>query len=175
MMEEVMVTVHNPNWIIEYDIEKSILNKQLGDILLGIEHIGSTAVPGLAAKPIIDIMVGINNLQALTKTHKERLAAIGYEFVDHPNFPERRFFRKGQWRAGTHHLHIYIYMAENWHANLLFRNYLIHHPEVMSEYGKLKLKLKGQFQNDRAGYTNAKMPFIQSILIKAATENDKGF
>jgi GrpB-like predicted nucleotidyltransferase (UPF0157 family) len=68
-------------------------------------------------------MVGINDLKDLTDNHKERLRTIGYEFVNHPDFPERRFFRKGERRAGTHHLHIYKYKAENWNSNLFFRNY----------------------------------------------------
>jgi GrpB-like predicted nucleotidyltransferase (UPF0157 family) len=170
-MEEVVVSEYNPEWIIEFDKEKEKLVKALKDIILGIEHIGSTAVPGLAAKPLIDIMIGINSLNDITEIHKEGLSSIGYEFVDHPNFPERRFFRKGQWRAGTHHLHIYQHMAENWNTNLLFRNYLINHPEVMREYGKLKKDLKEKYTNDRVGYTNAKAPFIQSIITQAKQQN----
>ena len=171
-MEEVLVLDYNPEWIIEFEKEKESLVKVLKDITLGIEHIGSTAVPGLAAKPLIDIMIGINNLKDITEIHNERLNSIGYEFVDHPNFPERRFFRKGRWRAGTHHLHIYQYMDVNWHTNLLFRDYLIKHSQVMREYGKLKIDLREKYTNDRVGYTNAKAPFIQSIITRAKQEMD---
>jgi GrpB-like predicted nucleotidyltransferase (UPF0157 family) len=105
-MEEVIVSNYNPMWIVEFESEKELLVNELHDLIKDIEHIGSTAVPGLAAKPVIDIMIGINDLHDITEIHKEKLNKVGYEFVDHPHFPERRFFRKGQWRTGTHHLHI---------------------------------------------------------------------
>ncbi|MBP1989808.1 GrpB family protein [Paenibacillus eucommiae] len=166
-MEEVLVSDYNPEWVIDFEKEKELLVEQLKDIIVGIEHIGSTAVPGLAAKPTIDIMIGVNNLKDITEIHLERLDSYGYEFIDHPHFPERRFFRKGKWRAGTHHLHIYLHLAENWNTNLLFRDYLINHPDAAKEYGKLKRDLKEKFQHDRVGYTNAKAPFIQTILTRA--------
>ncbi|MCR8630454.1 GrpB family protein [Paenibacillus radicis (ex Xue et al. 2023)] len=166
-MEEVVVCEYNPEWVTEYNVEKVKIVQLLKDLIQGIEHIGSTAIPGLAAKPVIDMMVGINNLQDLTKLHYEQLKTIGYEFVDHPHFPERRFFRKGQWRAGTHHLHIYEHKADNWNSNLLFRDYLINHPDLLREYNVLKKELELVYKNDRAAYTKAKAPFIESVIRKA--------
>lgn len=74
-------------WIVEFEKEKELLVNKLKDLIQGIEHIGSTAVPGLAAKPVIDIMIGVNDIQDITEIHKERLNKVGYEFVDHPHFP----------------------------------------------------------------------------------------
>jgi GrpB-like predicted nucleotidyltransferase (UPF0157 family) len=169
-MEQLIISDYNPQWIAEYEQEKQTLATQLRDIIVGIEHIGSTAVPGLAAKPLIDIMLGVKDLQDITALHKERLSSNGYEFVDHPHFPERIFFRKGQWRAGTHHVHIYKYKSENWDTNLLFRDYLINHPDVMAEYNKLKKHLEPLHRHDRVGYTKAKAPFIETIIRKAQGE-----
>jgi GrpB-like predicted nucleotidyltransferase (UPF0157 family) len=116
-------------------------------------------------------MVGIKDLNDLSENHKISLYLIGYEFVDHPHFPERRFFRKGKRGAGTHHLHIYRYGAENWSSNLLFRNYLMHHPEVIEDYSKLKHHLRMVYMNDRVGYTKAKAPFIQKAIEMAMLES----
>jgi GrpB-like predicted nucleotidyltransferase (UPF0157 family) len=172
-MEEVVVSAYDPGWIMEYEQEKETLTKLLEDIIQGIEHIGSTAVPGLAAKPVIDIMVGVNDLHHVTEQHIQKLGDIGYEFVEHPHFPERRFFRRGPWRAGTHHLHIYQYESENWNFNLLFRNYLIHHPDTRNEYSKLKKELEEKYKKDRPGYTKAKAPFIEKVIKLAELEIKK--
>ncbi|WP_136604848.1 GrpB family protein [Paenibacillus dokdonensis] len=170
-MEQVIVSEYDPQWATEFVLEKAKIMNALGELLLGIEHIGSTSVPGLGAKPIIDIMVGINELNDLNQTHITDLARIGYQFINHANFPDRRFFRRGEWRAGTHHLHVYQYKGDNWNENLLFRNYLVNHPEALNEYIKLKKDLEKRYKNDRAKYTEAKGPFIRKIIEQAVMEN----
>ncbi|OAB38382.1 GrpB family protein [Paenibacillus glacialis] len=172
-MEEVTVSDYNRDWMLDFKHEKEKLIFTLKDVIQGIEHIGSTAVPGLSAKPLIDMMIGVSDIEGVTETHKELLAAIGYEYVYHSHFPERRFFRKGLWRAGTHHLHIYKYESDHWHSNLLFRNYLINHREVASEYNDLKLELEERFKTDRVKYTEAKGPFIESTIRKAKLEIER--
>ncbi|MED5017359.1 GrpB family protein [Paenibacillus chibensis] len=167
-MEQVNIAEYNPEWAAEYEQEKTKITQALQDILLGMEHIGSTSVPGLGAKPIIDMMAGIRDLEELKPFHIERLAEIGYEYVEHAHFPERRFFRRGQWRAGTHHLHIYAFHGEHWNQQLLFRNYLLTHPDAVEEYLHLKKNMAELYPNDRAKYTEAKAPFIQSILQEAS-------
>jgi GrpB-like predicted nucleotidyltransferase (UPF0157 family) len=166
-MEEVVLSPYNPQWVNEYRVEKHNLMAALSDIMLGIEHIGSTSVLNLPAKPVIDIMVGVGDLSKLKDDHKERLSRLGYEFVDHPQFPERRFFRRGARRAGTHHLHIYKFEGTNWSNHLMFRNYLRENPDAMQQYGNLKRQLSGEYKYDRAMYTKAKEPFIREILAKA--------
>ncbi|WP_442600675.1 GrpB family protein [Paenibacillus sp. KN14-4R] len=169
--EEVMISAYNPDWILEYECEKEKLTEALADVMQGIEHIGSTSVPGLSAKPVIDMMIGVRNLQEIQDHHKESLHAIGYEFVDHAQFPERRFFRKGAWRAGTHHLHMYTIDSEHWQSNLLFRDYLRKNPDTCKAYMDLKNALKSLYPNDRVKYTEAKAPFIRSVIKKAKEED----
>jgi GrpB-like predicted nucleotidyltransferase (UPF0157 family) len=138
----------------------------LANKVLAIEHIGSTSVAGLAAKPIIDIAIGVKDLGAVGE-FIEPLRRIGYEFVFHKEFPERRFFRKGQWGAGTHHVHVYRFKGEHWNNQILFRNYLRTHPDAIKEYQQLKIDLAEKFRFDRASYTGNKAAFIKSVLLLA--------
>ncbi|WP_028547739.1 GrpB family protein [Paenibacillus sp. UNC451MF] len=165
--QEVILSEYDPNWVIQFQQEKADIVSILQDIVIGIEHIGSTSIPGMAAKPIIDIMVGIADLEQLTAAYIDRLNDIGYEHVEHAGFPERKFFRKGERKAGTHHIHIYLYNGEHWKANVGFRNYLRNHPEAALQYAELKKQLKEQHAYNREAYTNAKAPFIQSIIAQA--------
>ncbi|GIO29836.1 MULTISPECIES: GrpB family protein [Paenibacillus] len=171
-MEQVNISEYNPHWAWEFEQEKLKIAEALEGIVLGIEHIGSTSVPGLGAKPIIDIMAGVSALDEITPVHRVRLERIGYHFVDHPHFPERRFFRRGEWRAGTHHLHVYRHEGEHWNMQLLFRNYLIRHPEALKDYFRLKQNLAQLYPHDRAKYTEAKGSFIRKIIELARAENE---
>lgn len=112
----------------------------------------------------------MNDVKAV---HMEALGELGYEYIPKSDFPERLFFRKGQWRAGTHHLHVYKYRSLEWTDNLLFRDVLRRDLEVMQEYYTLKKKLEQQFRHDRVGYTAAKASFIQSIIQKARLYDDR--
>ncbi len=169
MEKPVVIENYNPNWSKEYEQEKKKIMGVLKENNICIEHIGSTSVIGLGAKPILDIMVGVNNLDEVDK-FIEPLRQIGYEFVAHKEFPERRFFRRGQWRAGTHHLHIYKFESRHWNNNILFRNYLRTHSEVLKQYHQLKKDLAVVHYLDRTKYTQAKEPFIQNVLEKAKEE-----
>ncbi|EHQ62636.1 hypothetical protein PDENDC454_09380 [Paenibacillus dendritiformis C454] len=141
-METVVIADYDPEWVREYGQEKQAIEEALADIVAAVEHIGSTA------KPIIDIMAGVHRLEALTEAHIERLAAIGYEYVPKPDWPERRFFRRGRWRAGTHHLHIYRHGDPHWKAQLLFRDYVRAHPDIREQYSQLKLELASLYPHD---------------------------
>jgi GrpB-like predicted nucleotidyltransferase (UPF0157 family) len=169
-VEIVQVVEYNPDWLVEYEQEKMKISAALKDVNKGIEHIGSTSIVGLAAKPVIDIMVGVLDLAELKQIHVEELGRLGYEYVEHSHFPERRFFRRGVRRAGTHHLHVYTHNGEHWKANLLFRNYIMSHPEAHKAYSELKKSLELQYQYDRAAYTKAKQPFIQELLRQAVMD-----
>ncbi|MDP5274198.1 GrpB family protein [Chengkuizengella axinellae] len=171
-MEEVILSKYTSEWEKEYNHEKEKITRVLRPIQIGIEHIGSTSVPGLKAKPTIDIMVGIKDLKDLNQTYKDELKNIGYEYVHHPDFQERLFLRKGKWRAGTHHLHVYKHNGSHWLSNLLFKNYLIKHPKVLRKYQLLKEQLSDVHKNDRVQYTKAKEPFILNIIELAKKEND---
>lgn len=165
-METVKIEEYNDEWPFNYQEEKREIEEVMTDKAIAIEHIGSTSVQGLGAKPIIDFMVGVKDLKEV-ESFIEPLAEIGYEHVFHKEFPNRRFFRKGQWRAGTHHLHIYVYRSEEWNNNILFRDYLKNHPEMLKQYNQLKKELAEKYPHDRVAYTNAKHPFIIDVIQKA--------
>ena len=154
-----------------YEAEKALLLPAIGDHAVAIEHIGSTAVPGLAAKPIIDIMVGLGRLEDAPIT-VEPLRLLGYEYV--PEFeaelPDRRYFRKGPISSRTHHLHMVAHGGPFWERQLLFRDYLCAHPETARAYARLKRDLAAMFGDDREGYTYAKTSFIGSMEESARTE-----
>lgn len=169
MIEEVTIEEYNSNWSKEFNEEKIKLQDILNDKVISIEHVGSTSVEGLGAKPILDIAIGVADLEVVNG-FIEPLKKLGYEFVYHKEFPERRFFRKGKWRAGTHHLHFYKFEGENWNNQILFRNYLKNNPDVLKEYHELKVGLANQYRFDRVSYTEAKAPFIKKILLKAKRE-----
>jgi GrpB-like predicted nucleotidyltransferase (UPF0157 family) len=136
-----------------------------------VEHIGSTSVPGLAAKPIIDVMVAIRSL-ADAPACVAPLAAIGYEYVPEHEavMPERRYFRRGRGGAGTHHLHMVERSSAFWEEHLLFRDYLRAHSEAAAEYERLKRELAAAHGSDRGAYTAAKTDFIKSSVERAREE-----
>ncbi|MDK7669167.1 GrpB family protein [Cytobacillus oceanisediminis] len=169
MEKPVFIEEYTSDWVKQFQEEREILKEIIGEKVIAIEHIGSTSVEGLGAKPILDIAIGVNDLEVVSE-FIEPLKQIGYEFVYHKEFPERRFFRKGQWRAGTQHLHFYKFQGEHWNNQILFRNYLRNNPGVSKEYHQLKVDLAEKFQFDRVSYTENKAPFIQNVLQKAKKE-----
>jgi len=165
----VELQAYNPYWEIQFARESQKIEGVLGNFALAIEHIGSTSVKGLAAKPIIDIMVGIPDLEnALSLV--EPLREINYEYVPIPKFKDRLFFRKGLWRKGTCHLHICEFNGNEWKDKLLFRDYLRTHAEAAAEYASLKQQLGAKYTYERSAYTKEKEPFIKRILMKAHLE-----
>ncbi|EJQ71041.1 GrpB family protein [Bacillus mycoides] len=168
---KIIIKPYQQYWHTEFLNEKNKIVPLLHEEIIAIEHIGSTAVEGLGAKPLIDMMIGVTNLQ-ITGNWREALEEIGYEHVPKKT-PNWRFFRKGKWRAGTHHLHVYIYNSEEWRNNLLFRDFLINHEWAREEYRVLKEMLAAAYPFDRVSYTNAKAPFICNILELAKKEINK--
>ena len=164
----VVIVDCDPRWPAMFEEEKVRILATIGPHVVAVEHIGSTAVPGLAAKPIIDILVGIRWL------HDARLcigplAAIGYEYVPEyeDELPERRYFRKGPPGGRTHHVHMVEVMSDFWDRHLRFRDYLRAHPEEARRYDALKRKLAAKFGADREAYTNAKAEYVRSVEAKA--------
>jgi GrpB-like predicted nucleotidyltransferase (UPF0157 family) len=167
----VVIVDYNPQWPILYEQEKSLILGAIGHIIAAIEHVGSTAVPGLGAKPIIDIMIGLHRLDDAVECIP-RLQSLGYQYV--PEFeasiPERRFFRKGPDEARSHHIHMVEQVSEFWKRHLQFRDYMRAHPEEVRQYQQLKQELAARFGSDRDGYSRAKAPFIQSVLARACAD-----
>lgn len=171
MKAPVVVVDYDPQWPILYEEEKDRIFGVIGHLVIAIEHIGSTAVRGLGAKPIIDIMVAVRRLKDAEEC-TEPLQSIGYQYVPEYNdiIPERRYFHKGPTGARTYHLHMVELTSDFWETHLLFRDFLRGHPEEAKEYYLLKKELAEKFGSDREGYTDAKTSFIESAVTKARAE-----
>ncbi|MDH5448232.1 MAG: GrpB family protein [Candidatus Bathyarchaeota archaeon] len=174
MKRLVKVMDYNPQWSELFENEKRLILKVIGRFVVGIEHVGSTAVIGLGAKPIIDITVAIKNLKDANKCI-EPLESIGYEYAPEyeESMPERRYFHKGRPPRERHYdLHMVELLSDFCKRHLLFHNYLRAHPEVAQDYHELKKRLAVEYGSDHECYTEAKTSFIESVVAKARTETD---
>ena len=165
----VVVAEYDPRWPERYQHERERLLHAIGEYVVAIEHIGSTAVPGLGAKPIIDIMVAIRSLPRDVSGCIEPLSRLGFEYVPRPDFKDSVFFSHGVWGPSTRHLHLTEYGSGFWNEKLLFRDYLRRHAETAAEYLALKRSLAARHAANRTAYTDAKSSFILSIVNRART------
>jgi GrpB-like predicted nucleotidyltransferase (UPF0157 family) len=166
MRDRVILVPYDPEWPRRFAREAAVLHAVFDGTDAIIEHIGSTAVPGLGAKPVIDIMVGLDDL-ATAERRVEALDAAGFEYVREyeTQLPERRYFRKPRVRPSTCHVHCVVRGGDFWVRHLAFRDYLRTHPESAAEYHELKRALASCV--GKADYTEAKGPFIERILVAA--------
>jgi GrpB-like predicted nucleotidyltransferase (UPF0157 family) len=166
----VVIVPWNPEWPREFEQERGRLEETFASMNAVVEHIGSTAVPGLAAKPVIDIMVGVTALSE-AEARIDSLRALGYEYVPayEAQLPQRRYFRKPLATPRTHHLHCVVQGSSFWQDQLAFRDYLRAYPAAAQAYATLKLNLALQYAADREAYSEGKSEFIISILNHART------
>lgn len=157
----VSLASNHEEWRQEFDKEKDTLQKLLGDY--PIEHIGSTAIPGLKAKPIIDMEMGVDDIKEVEKISPQ-LESLGYEFQPNGSDDRTKLYVKGPEENRTHYLHIDVYDSDTWKRDLYFRDYLIDHPASLKQYEELKEKLAEQYPNDRRKYSEGKKTFIESIV-----------
>lgn len=167
----IILKEHNPEYKDWYDIEKRKLLSNFSEIILRINHIGSTAVEGLIAKPTVDILMEIKSQCNLNEL-KEKLISMGWILMNSTNDPKfKQTYNKGYTKEGfaekVYHLHVRY--KDDWNE-LYFRDYLIEHPETAEEYGRLKLGLLKKFEHNRDAYTEAKSDFILIITDKARKE-----
>jgi GrpB-like predicted nucleotidyltransferase (UPF0157 family) len=167
----VRIVDYDPGWPAMYEAEKKAILGAAGEWLVAIEHIGSTSVPGLAAKPVIDIMGAVVSLDD-AQNIIEPLATLGYDYVPEyeVEMPHRRYFRKGRRgnQGDKYHLHVVEPNGEFWHRHPAFRDYLRAHPEAANDYAELKRRLAVEHDTDVDAYTDAKSEFILGIQEKAA-------
>jgi GrpB-like predicted nucleotidyltransferase (UPF0157 family) len=170
----ILVVDYDPQWPVLFEQEKERIIAALGSYLLTVQHIGSTAVPGLAAKPVIDIGVGIRSLAdaPFLISRIEKLAYV-YEPTLEQLLPQRRFFWKGTPTVHTYHLH----MAEVDDAVLVrplqFRDYLRKHPDAAVEYGALKKELAKRCGQEMEAYVAGKTGFVENVMLQIENENNK--
>ncbi len=161
---------YDPMWQMAFDTERERIVDACSTVAIAVEHVGSTAVPGLPAKPILDIMIGIPSDQDGVKL-VPFLKELGYFYKGENGIPGRHYFTLGNPR--THHIHMVKQQGEIWKKHLLFRDYLRTHKKDRDEYAALKQVLSRRFPTDRLRYTESKNELIQRILRKARKASEK--
>ena len=164
----VRIEKYNSNWENEFLKEKEILSKIFGDLAIEIEHIGSTSVKGLSAKPIIDIAVALYKLDDFEKV-KEKFQKEPYS-VKEDSDEDEILIRKGAEDNRTHFIHVMEINSKRYKDTIIFRNYLRKHEEAMQEYESLKKELARKYSNNRKMYTSSKNEYIDNIIKKAYKE-----
>jgi GrpB-like predicted nucleotidyltransferase (UPF0157 family)/RimJ/RimL family protein N-acetyltransferase len=161
--EPIRIAAYDPAWPARFAQERSALEAAIGDWAVGgIHHIGSTAVPGLDAKPIVDVLVGVESLDA-SRVCFEPLAGLDYLYAPYRT-EEMHWFCKPHPSRRTHHLHLVPERSARFRDELAFRDLLRSNPEAAREYAALKRRLAARFEHDRDAYTEAKSSFIQGML-----------
>jgi GrpB-like predicted nucleotidyltransferase (UPF0157 family) len=163
MTAPVIIEAYDAAWVTRFEVERELLSEVLAPWLAGpIEHVGSTAVVGLSAKPVVDIMAGVASLTG-SRPSIAALAAHGYCHHAYAADVEH-WFCKPSPELRTHHLHLVPVGSERWKHRLMFRDALRARPALAAEYARLKVELAEQHRFDREAYTQAKSTFIGSVL-----------
>jgi GrpB-like predicted nucleotidyltransferase (UPF0157 family) len=165
--EPVTVRPYDPVWPARFENERCLLQRVLGEFITGgIHHVGSTSVPGLDAKPVIDILAGIADLDAAHPCI-DLLGPLSYLYAPY-RVDEMLWFCKPHPARRTHHLHLVPTGSARYRAELLFRDYLREHPDARADYARIKHDLAVRYRHDREAYTKGKTAFVQEILRRAS-------
>ena len=165
----IVVSDYDPNWPTLFEQERTRIKNALGSFALAIEHVGSTAVPGLPSKPIIDLLIGVPSLEEAKKRCIEPIEALGYNYISEYAswLPSELFFRKGPPGPWTHHVHLMEPSYPRWEALLVFRDYLRSHPEAARAYADIKRALASSSKENIEAYRNGKSTFVEETTAKA--------
>jgi GrpB-like predicted nucleotidyltransferase (UPF0157 family) len=158
-----IVKAHDPHWAAAFETEAASLRSALGETCVSVEHIGSTAVPGLAAKPIVDIAAGCADPSRIAEVHS-LLESTGYVFHGDQGDEGGLLFIKGPQSSRTHYLHVVPIDSGQWKSYLRFRDALRASPKLREEYATLKRRLAERYPNDRLSYLEGKAGFIEGVL-----------
>ena len=157
------IVPYDPEWPTVFEMERNFLRSMLAPWLAGpIEHFGSTSIPGLVAKPVIDIMAAVHDLEASRPAIPE-LSRVGYCYAPY-RIDLIHWFCKPSPAFRTHHLHLVPFRSQLWRDRLAFRDLLRDRHDLATKYGALKQRLAVEYRFDRDGYTEAKSPFVESVL-----------
>lgn len=170
-MRKVVVVPHDPKWREIFEHEEKCLSHVLGENVVAIYHIGSTAIPGIYAKPIIDILVEVKDIASVDDPLP--MVSLGYEAIGEFGIANRLYFRKESSQKRTHHVHIFEAGSAQVARHLAFRDYMIAHPEEAEEYSELKRTLARDHSTDIEKYMDGKDEFIKAIDEKAAGRGDE--
>ncbi len=160
-MRKVEVLPYSPNWKKQFEVEKQVLMRIFGKEAVAVHHIGSTAIEGMSAKPVIDILIEVNSIVAAAKYVGE-MRAQGYVFLGENGISGRAFFIKGG-EQRTHHVHIFQAGNSEVARHLLFRDYLRNHLVAAQQYSELKQALAQKYPTNIEAYIEGKNDFIREI------------
>jgi GrpB-like predicted nucleotidyltransferase (UPF0157 family) len=163
----VRLAPYNAGWVQVYEAERARIEAAIGTHILEVQHVGSTSIPGIAAKPIVDIAVGVASFEG-ARVCIAPMEALGYTYRGENGIPGRHYFTRGD--PTLYHVHMHEITSRAWGNLVLFRDYLLEHPEEAQAYWALKERLAGQHCHDRRAYTDGKAAFIERILDQARAE-----
>lgn len=165
MVDPIVVVPYDPNWPAMFRETALPMREALGAVALRIDHIGSTSIPGLDAKPVIDIQISVAAFEPLD-SFRLPLQRLGYVWRANNDDLTKRYFRES---PGARRTHIHVRCAGSWAQQfaLLFRDYVRLHPDEAARYATRKHRLAVDHRNERQGYTNAKSPLIWEIMQRA--------
>ncbi|MET0396751.1 MAG: GrpB family protein [Longimicrobiaceae bacterium] len=167
-MTRVKVVPHDPRWRDAFHAEAERVAAALGDNVVAIHHVGSTAIPGIHAKPVIDLLVEVADLAAVDG-QAPAMEALGYEAMGEYGIPGRRYFRRDDGEGTrTHNLHAFLAGSAEAERHLAFRDYMIAHPDAARAYGELKRKLAAEHPRSMDAYMDGKDGFIREMDRRAA-------
>jgi GrpB-like predicted nucleotidyltransferase (UPF0157 family) len=165
----IIVSDYDPNWPTLFKQERERIKNALGSFALAIEHVGSTAVPGLPSKPVIDLLVGVTSIEQAKERCIDSIEALGYKYI--PEYaswlPGELFFRKGPPGPWTHHVHLMEPLNPRWEAFLVFRDYLRAHPGTVRAYADIKRALAASSKDNIEAYRDGKNAFVEETTAKA--------
>lgn len=166
MIRRVEVVPHSASWREMFEAEAGELAAVLGDEVVKVHHIGSTAIPGIGAKPIIDILLEVRDIERMDDLTPE-MAELGYEAKGEFGLPGRRYFVKDGESHRTHQIHTYQTGNPEIERHLTFRDYMISHPEDARTYSRLKEELARKFPTDIEAYMDGKDAFVKEMERRA--------
>ncbi len=164
----IQMVPYNPEWRQEFAWEAAQLTNTLGENVVAVHHIGSTAIPNIYAKPVLDLLLVVRSVEALDDKQSE-IEAQGYEARGEYGIPGRRFYRRDNSQGDrTHQIHAFEVGSPQIARHLAFRDYMIAHPDTAQAYSDLKRTLAAQHPNDIEAYMDGKDDFIQEVDRRAA-------
>lgn len=168
-MSQLLLLEYQDTWPAQFQPVAAELLSVFASSGPSVEHIGSTAVPGLCAKPVLDVLVGLEMLSE-AEDRQHALASLGYIYRAEyeVQLPDRRYFVRAEAQTPRVHLHCVVHEGRLWQQHITFRNLLRHSPEILSEYAALKRNLALVHAGNKSAYTEAKAPFIRRVIAGAA-------
>lgn len=162
----VILKKYHEKWARAFEEEKTNLKKLFDDAVIDVQHIGSTAIPNISAKPIVDMLMAVRSLSEVPKM-RSALEDAGYTFRENGSDDIQILFVKGPGERRTHHLHITELGSPEWRNSIAFRDYLRAHPDEAARYEELKKELAARYANEREMYTAVKQEYIEEVPKKA--------